>query len=795
MKATIIRVKNFLGTRNETSYRLTGKDLFLGPNGTGKTRVLEAFRYAITGKSPLVNDKTIWDLATRDPSINEFYVEVEFDSKFIVRRTFARTYDKSKKMKISQELSVYPPQGERTINDKELRISKEIGTNLIGFDFGLFDNLSDSKQRDYLLSYFPVHCTRNDVWNAIRDGIKQDDDSYNSFVPFWRSIARDVVLSFPKISDKSPLELLSFTADAITEKFNRLSLEAEKAIHAAEKINEISHETERIATQLATLKSAEKTVQDAIDGLRKEIASGETIIAQHQKLCKEIELTEQMEQPENPEELTVRLETAKRGMAEKKRILATAKEKREQIQKEMTELSSQLKVMEKRSSVSLQIRNADKNIADYTAEIQEVPELDHARNEEESAEKGRLSVRLDEKNSRISVTKEYIRTLETIVNHPEEEGHCPICANPIDREIFRGQLNEYQNHLKEISREQKELADKVGVYESKGRNFALQVDRATRIESANKRVNEKVVKAKTERDELTIQLNSLEDFPESQKEYDKQNSLLTGVNEEIKLLESGISEREELATNLQKNLTTALEAREKLAGLNQLVKQRNEIILPDLAQKQAILDTNLEKLSQIKADIETRQQQERDKFLEMKNLQQQNQAIDQSRAYKVAAQAIGPKGFKGELLKKELQPFIAGVNSALDHAGLSEYTFIIQMVDQRGNEVFSPGVLHNNLMVTFKTINTAHRLMFIFCFIGALQDSGYSAILIDNLEVIDESNERHLVNIVENQKAGNILIACSRGRWTSDRIKIHRTGESVNDYLSTLDSKNGNQEK
>lgn len=107
MKAIAVRFKNWNSSRTPTEVRLSGKDLFYGPNGSGKSRVLDAFRFAITGKVGKVNEKQLWDLATQDPAINEFFVEVEFDNGFKVRRTFSRSYGRDRKPKISQEIDVF----------------------------------------------------------------------------------------------------------------------------------------------------------------------------------------------------------------------------------------------------------------------------------------------------------------------------------------------------------------------------------------------------------------------------------------------------------------------------------------------------------------------------------------------------------------------------------------------------------------------------------------------------------------------------------------------------------------
>lgn len=130
---------------------LTGKDIFIGPNGSGKTTRLQAVQMALlgyvpgNGKRPADNYKY-----ASDDSVMGVGLEVE---GFKFTRTFERTVKMTKGVPtptISETISVSPARGERTETERKTRVAAEVGNFPVMLDFNEFLSLSDAKRRDFI---------------------------------------------------------------------------------------------------------------------------------------------------------------------------------------------------------------------------------------------------------------------------------------------------------------------------------------------------------------------------------------------------------------------------------------------------------------------------------------------------------------------------------------------------------------------------------------------------------------------------------------------------------------------
>lgn len=148
-KIQAITMQNLKGTTSKQP--LTGKDIFIGPNGSGKTTRLQALQMALlgyvpgNGKRPAENYKY-----SSDDSVMSIGLEVE---GFKFTRTFERTVKMSKGIPnptISETISVSPARGERTETERKSRVAAEVGNFPVMLDFNEFLTLSDSKRRDFI---------------------------------------------------------------------------------------------------------------------------------------------------------------------------------------------------------------------------------------------------------------------------------------------------------------------------------------------------------------------------------------------------------------------------------------------------------------------------------------------------------------------------------------------------------------------------------------------------------------------------------------------------------------------
>lgn len=160
-----VSFENFKGQTG--TQELTGKDIFIGRNGSGKTTRIQAIGGSMLGYIP-GNGKTAQDtfkLATG----TEMTIGMKLDG-FEFSRTFEKQekYDKKSgttSTSITESVVVLPGQGEANDTQKKTRIKNEIGDFPVMLDFNNFLELSDAKRRDFIYSLSPI---KSDTWNRER---------------------------------------------------------------------------------------------------------------------------------------------------------------------------------------------------------------------------------------------------------------------------------------------------------------------------------------------------------------------------------------------------------------------------------------------------------------------------------------------------------------------------------------------------------------------------------------------------------------------------------------------------
>jgi len=157
-----IRYQNFKGQTGEQ--KLTGRDIFIGLNGVGKTLRIQALGLGMLGYVP-GQGKTAaetFKLATGEEMSVGLTADGELTrGKFSFDRTFGRTEKRSRKtgevtISINESITTSPGQGERNDTQKRNRIMVEIGNFPVMMDFGEFLSLSDAKRRDFFYSLSPI---------------------------------------------------------------------------------------------------------------------------------------------------------------------------------------------------------------------------------------------------------------------------------------------------------------------------------------------------------------------------------------------------------------------------------------------------------------------------------------------------------------------------------------------------------------------------------------------------------------------------------------------------------------
>ncbi len=153
---TEIIIKNM---KDQTiTQKLTGKNIIIGRNGTGKTTRIQALGLAMLGNVPgqAKTSAAIFKFATGD----EMAVGLK-TSHFEFTRSFAKEEKLNSKsgertVSVKESVAVSPGKGERTVTQKKERILQEIGNFPVAMDFNEFLKLSDAKRRDFIYSLSPI---------------------------------------------------------------------------------------------------------------------------------------------------------------------------------------------------------------------------------------------------------------------------------------------------------------------------------------------------------------------------------------------------------------------------------------------------------------------------------------------------------------------------------------------------------------------------------------------------------------------------------------------------------------
>jgi len=152
MKAVKLTISNVKGL--SATQELSGRDIFIGPNGSGKSTRLESFLFALLGYIP-GKGKELSD-TYKLCSGEELSATIETDTGFIATRTIkekrTKHQDGDKSFSLNQTISVFPPRGEKTDNQKKDRIAIELGDFSVMFNLDALFSLSDNEKRKFIFS-------------------------------------------------------------------------------------------------------------------------------------------------------------------------------------------------------------------------------------------------------------------------------------------------------------------------------------------------------------------------------------------------------------------------------------------------------------------------------------------------------------------------------------------------------------------------------------------------------------------------------------------------------------------
>ena len=155
MRATTLSLHDIKGSTGEVA--LSGRDVFLGPNGSGKTTIQQAISLALLGYIPGIERKPSGALQLSSGDVLE--VGLGFDSGFRFGRTYRRTRQRGKDgapvVSDSQDVTVSPGQAEKNPTERDARVARECGRFVVALDLAEFVNATASQRRTFCSSLLP----------------------------------------------------------------------------------------------------------------------------------------------------------------------------------------------------------------------------------------------------------------------------------------------------------------------------------------------------------------------------------------------------------------------------------------------------------------------------------------------------------------------------------------------------------------------------------------------------------------------------------------------------------------
>ena len=232
MKLTKI---DFNGFKNKKGVQaLTGFDIFIGPNGVGKSSVLEAVKLGIVGEiNGVAKPMSIFKYSN---NANDMTVGIETSNGYKVQRKYIRKEKIDKKTDelsavYSEKLSVSGFADSESNKIKQEDISKKIGDFPIGFDFQKFEGMTDTEKRNFIISFCKSSKITEDIVKEFLEKDKPDELDDEMFY-------NDIVELIDGANGNTIQEKVDFMLLAAKEQCSYFKKEVERQRMSIQKLNE-----------------------------------------------------------------------------------------------------------------------------------------------------------------------------------------------------------------------------------------------------------------------------------------------------------------------------------------------------------------------------------------------------------------------------------------------------------------------------------------------------------------------------------------------------------------------------
>lgn len=334
MKIDKIKMVNVKGHTLDQNF--SGLDLFIGNNGSGKSKNLQALSIAMVGYVPGYNktEESNFKFASDD----SMTVGLSTDSGFKCERTFFKKStehrDGTEDISYKQEVSVLPDKGENNNTQRLSRIQDELGNFPVMLDFSQFLSMTETKKKEFILGLGGFQSS----WNAdrIKDYLK-----------------KNLLTEELKTINKSQYEIMAEAINDVTEQFIDTDIqEATKLLYtySADKLSYWKKELKRLegtVLKLAQLKNSTTVTDRDLPQNEKQL---ETLQAELIKIEKEISALEVKNKAAAAnlvkiENLRKQLETVKTELPKEKAVDLEKLIKAEEVKIKNIDYSKEIEVL------------------------------------------------------------------------------------------------------------------------------------------------------------------------------------------------------------------------------------------------------------------------------------------------------------------------------------------------------------------------------------------------------------------------------------------------------------------
>ena len=524
MKINKIKMRNF--KNNTCEQELTGKDLFTGHNGVGKSSRQQALLLSILGYIP-GQDKKLQSIWNNSSSTDEMSVGIETDNFSFDRSIKQNETLKGKTLK--ESISVSPSNGEKKNSEKEARIQSEIGNTPVLLDFQNFLNMTATEKRKFIYSI----SSPNSEWNRekVKEYLKNKLNSKDDLIELKNCFKQypenyTVEQGIQSMSDWSKEQLIywkeeykntSGTVKNLTEIKNKGSETEAFIVENKKKIQELNSKLIDVEKQITAsterknsldeknnkIKSLEKEIEDL-----KSLNNGST-----GELEDKIKVLKSKFKNTDFNTLINKNNQELNGL---KQELQAEENKIDAIIKNGTEKKVSI---DNYSSILKKIKNTsgrcildkkikcDKDFSKYVQYIQENADSD-------MKQKNELAKQYREIKMRIKTLKEKIETVENNKNSLLKSEREENTSN----NNYTQQINEYNNELNKIKNSLELKQEKIGIKQEELKNLKDEI-----IKNATEAPIIPVDMQEKQRNAIKLQITQLNSRVENQQ--DQKNSI------------------------------------------------------------------------------------------------------------------------------------------------------------------------------------------------------------------------------------------------------------------------------